>query len=89
MNPIAQSLARYTLIYTYPFILVHTVDIKTDADLEKHGMPETHCFILSRLWVTYKKGFGLVMGFIDHSLCNQNKSSADPFFHDCIGLIPF
>jgi hypothetical protein len=29
------------------------------------------------------------MGFIDHSLCNQNKSSADPFFHDCIGLIPF
>jgi hypothetical protein len=24
--------------------------------------------VLSRVWVTYRTGFGLVIGFIDHSL---------------------
>jgi hypothetical protein len=28
--------------------------------------------ILSCVWVTYKTGFGLVIGFIDHPLYNQS-----------------
>jgi hypothetical protein len=48
--------------------------------------------ILSRfMGVINKTGFWLVIGFIDHSLYNRNrnKSSAEPFFHDCLLLTQF
>jgi hypothetical protein len=69
---------QFTL-FTYVIIKVINQDV-WDRRAKGVGTKSVHkgsqkiiiytLIILSRVWVTYKTGFGLVIGFIGHSLYN-------------------
>jgi hypothetical protein len=64
LNPILSKLNPVHTLISYFFNIFPSVSRSSSQFL---------LFILSRVWVNYKVGFGLVIGFIDHSLYNHSQ----------------